>query len=106
MIGKAFAMHVNAHSSNHNHNHVLDCDPKCLSECDSSPCEHSQCVTLLWNAQACWSVKNGIRMTQIFLNPNKTCPLFITLVCKKIPLADYDLNLATWNVPSILRKMN
>ena len=42
MIGKAFAMHVNARSSNHDPNHVLDRDPKCLSEHDSSPCEHSQ----------------------------------------------------------------
>ena len=43
VIAKAFAMHVNAHSSNHDPNHVFDRDPKCLSERDSSPCEHSQC---------------------------------------------------------------
>ena len=30
-------------SSNHDPNHVLDRDPKRLSERDSSPCEHSQC---------------------------------------------------------------
>ena len=42
VIGKAFAMHVNARSSNHDPNHVLDRDPKRLSERDSSPCEHSQ----------------------------------------------------------------
>ena len=30
VIGKAFAMHVNAHSSNHDPNHVLDRDPKRL----------------------------------------------------------------------------
>ena len=41
MIGEAFAMHVNACSSNHDPNHVLDRDPKRLSERDSSPCEHS-----------------------------------------------------------------
>ena len=41
VIGKAFAMHVNAHSSNHDPNHVLDCDPKRLLECDSFSCEHS-----------------------------------------------------------------
>ena len=37
-------MHVNARSSNHDPNHVLDRDPKRLSERDSSPCEHSQCI--------------------------------------------------------------
>ena len=42
VIGKAFTMHVNARSSNHDPNHVLDRDPKRLSERDSSPCEHSQ----------------------------------------------------------------
>ena len=41
VIGKAFAMHVNARSSNHDPNHVLDRDPKRLSERDSSPCEQS-----------------------------------------------------------------
>ena len=41
VIGKAFAMHVNARSSNHDPNHVLDRDPKHLSERDSSPYEHS-----------------------------------------------------------------
>ena len=41
VIGNAFAMHVNARSSNHDPNHVLDRDPKRLSEIDSSPCEHS-----------------------------------------------------------------
>ena len=49
VIGKAFAMHVNARSSNHDPNHVLDRDPKRLSERDSSPCEHSLC----WVAQEC-----------------------------------------------------
>ena len=43
VIGKAVTMHVNAHSSNHDPNHVLDRDPKRLSERDSSPCEHSHC---------------------------------------------------------------
>ena len=43
VIGKALAMHVNARSSNHDPNHVLDRDPKRLSECDSFSCEHSQC---------------------------------------------------------------
>ena len=33
---------VNARSSNYDPNHVLDRDPKRLSERDSSPCEHSQ----------------------------------------------------------------
>ena len=32
VIGKAFAMHVNARGSNHDPNHVLDRDPKRLSE--------------------------------------------------------------------------
>ena len=41
MIGKAFAMHVNACSSNHDPNQVLDRDPKRLSERDSLSCEHS-----------------------------------------------------------------
>ena len=43
VIGKAFAVHVNARSSNHYPNHVLDHDLKRLSERDSSPSEHSQC---------------------------------------------------------------
>ena len=34
-------MHVNARSSNHDPNHVLDRYSKRLSERDSSPCEHS-----------------------------------------------------------------
>ena len=38
VIGKAFTMHVNARSSNHDPNHVLDRNPKRLSERDSSPC--------------------------------------------------------------------
>ena len=38
-------MHVNARSSNHDPNHVLDRDPKRLSERDSSPCEHSLYIT-------------------------------------------------------------
>ena len=42
VIGKAFAMHVNAHNSKHDPNHVLDRDPERLSERNSSPCEHSQ----------------------------------------------------------------
>ena len=46
VIGKAFAMHVNTRSSNHDLNHVLDCDPKCLSERDSFSCEHIHCLTL------------------------------------------------------------
>ena len=41
VIGKAFTMHVNASSSIHDPNHVLDRDLKRLSERDSSPCEHS-----------------------------------------------------------------
>ena len=41
VIGKAFAMHVNAHSSNHDPNHEADRDPKRLSERDSFLCEHS-----------------------------------------------------------------
>ena len=45
MIGKAFAKHVNACSSNHDLNYVLDRDLKRLSERDSSPCEHSQGLT-------------------------------------------------------------
>ena len=44
VIGKAFAMHVNARSSNHDPNHVLDRDPKRLSERDSFSCEHSHNV--------------------------------------------------------------
>ena len=39
---EGIAMHVNAQSSNHDPNHVLDRDPKCLSERDSFSCEHSQ----------------------------------------------------------------
>ena len=45
VIGKAFTMHVNARSSNHDPNHVLDRDPN-ISERDSSPCEHSLCLQL------------------------------------------------------------
>ena len=44
VIGKAFTMHVNARSSNHDPNHVLDRDPKRLSERDSFSCEHSLCI--------------------------------------------------------------
>ena len=44
VIGNAFTMHVNARSSNHDPNHVLDRDPKRLSERDSSQCEHSHCL--------------------------------------------------------------
>ena len=40
-------MHVNARSSNHDPNHVLDRDPKHLLERDSSPCEHSQSLVVL-----------------------------------------------------------
>ena len=42
-LGRRFAMHVNACSSNHDPNHVLDRDLKRLSERDSFSCEHSQC---------------------------------------------------------------
>ena len=49
VIRKAFAMHVNARSSNHDPNHVLDRNLKHLSERNSSPCEHSQSHTRkLW----------------------------------------------------------
>ena len=41
VIGKAFAMDVNARSSNHEPNHEADRDPKRLSEGDSFLCEHS-----------------------------------------------------------------
>ena len=43
VIGKAFTMHVNARSSNHDPSHVLDRNPKRLSERDSFSCEHSHC---------------------------------------------------------------
>ena len=46
MIGKAFTLHVNARSASHDPNHVLDRDPKRLSERDSSPCEHSHCLPI------------------------------------------------------------
>ena len=49
VIGKAFAMHVNARSVNHGPNHEADRDPKRLSERDSFLCEHSQCVILPLN---------------------------------------------------------
>ena len=42
VIGKAFVAHVNARSSNHDPNHVLNHVPKRLSERDSSPCKHTQ----------------------------------------------------------------
>ena len=52
VIGNAFAMHVNARRSIHDPNHVLDRDPKHLSERDSGPCEHSHCsfltLSYLW----------------------------------------------------------
>ena len=41
VIGKAFAMHVNTRSSNHDPNHEADRDPNRLSERDSFLCEHS-----------------------------------------------------------------
>ena len=44
VIGKAFAMHVNAHSSNHDPNHVL----KHLSERDSFSCEHGHYLTTIY----------------------------------------------------------
>ena len=53
VIGKAFAMHVNARSSNHNPNHVLARDPKRLSERDSFSCEHSRRLMLLFLVYLC-----------------------------------------------------
>ena len=44
MIGTAFAMHVNAHSSNHEPNQEADRDPKWLSECGSFLCEQAHYV--------------------------------------------------------------
>ena len=41
---KAFVAHVNARSSNHDPNHVLNHVPKRLSERDSSPCKHTHTV--------------------------------------------------------------
>ena len=41
LIGKAFAIHVNAHNSNPDPDHEADRDPKLLSELDSLFCEHS-----------------------------------------------------------------
>ena len=41
VIWTAFAMHVNAHSLNHDPNHKADRDPKHLLERDSFLCEHS-----------------------------------------------------------------
>ena len=41
VIGKEFAMHVNARSSSHDPNRVSDRDPKHLSERDAFSCEHS-----------------------------------------------------------------
>ena len=41
VIGKAFAMHVNAHSSNHKSNQEADRDPKRLSERDLFLCEQA-----------------------------------------------------------------
>ena len=43
VIGKAFAMHVNARSSNHEPNQEADRDPKRLSERDSILCEQALC---------------------------------------------------------------
>ena len=42
VIGTVFAMHVNAHSSNHASNQEADLDPKRLLEHDSFLCEQSQ----------------------------------------------------------------
>ena len=47
VTGKAFAMHVNACSSNYGPNHVLD--TKRLSEHDSFSCEHSQFSRIEWD---------------------------------------------------------
>ena len=45
MIGKAFVAHVNARSSNHDPNHVLNHVPKRLSERDSSHVNtYTQCL--------------------------------------------------------------
>ena len=44
VIGTAFAMLVNARSSNHDPNHEADRDPKRLSERDSFLCEQAQCL--------------------------------------------------------------
>ena len=57
VIGKSFAMHVNARSSNQDPNHILDRDPKCLLERDSSPCEHSQYHLCLPLKMCLWVVE-------------------------------------------------
>ena len=46
VIRTAFAMHVNARSSNHQPNQEADRDPKRLSERDSFLCEQAHCLTL------------------------------------------------------------
>ena len=46
VIGTAFAMLVNAHSSNHESNHEADRDPKRLSERDSFLCEQAHCKSM------------------------------------------------------------
>ena len=43
-LGRRLQCIVNARSSNHDPNHVLDRDPKRLSERDSFSCKHSHCV--------------------------------------------------------------
>ena len=43
VIGTAFAMLVNAHSSNHEPNQEADCDPKRLLERDSFVCKQALC---------------------------------------------------------------
>ena len=64
MIGKAFVAHVNARSSNHDPNHVLNHVPKRLSERDSSPCKHTHCLPIIY---ALWIMPHTNRWT-LFTN--------------------------------------
>ena len=57
---KAFVAHVNARSSNHDPNHVLNHVPKRLSERDSSPCKHTLHVHVCACTHVCTALAMGM----------------------------------------------
>ena len=79
VIGKAFAMHVNARSSNHEPNHEADRDPKRLSECDSFLCEHSHKHTCPSEGTLC-SARRIHRSFDTYFNLSPIYHLYVLFV--------------------------
>ena len=118
VIGTAFAMHVNARSSNHDPNHEADRDPKRLSESDSFLCEHSQLINIRVVTQVCgvsipmdfckfihtpYTPIDYLMKVKITIHHVKF-DLFENLPLKRI---DYDwqhLLLGRWGIESVLIK--